>query len=110
MSVMERVFMTGYTLIELMVALTLLFILSLSTFSFTRTFIQSNHRMVQVDRLTGALNYARVEAIRQGEVVTFCGSSNLRECDGHWSYGRLVKVKNRLLRVFPQQHPEEYLA
>lgn len=92
--------MKGYTLIEILVTLSIISILSLSTVSFVRIFISKNEQSVEVRRLVGALQYTRMEAICRGEIVIFCGSSDFQKCDGNWPGGQIVKVKNEVLRVF----------
>lgn len=98
----------GYTLIEILMTLSILSILGMGSLSFARTFIHQNDQSVQVRRLIGALQYARMEAIRRGETIVFCGSSDFQKCDGDWRHGQMIKVHDQVLRVFSELRSGDY--
>jgi len=82
----------GFTLIELMTTLTVAGILAtLAVPSFT-TFIKNNRLITQANDFVTALNVARSEAIRRGNRVTVCKSSNQVSCTtaGNWDQGWIV--------------------
>ena len=82
----------GLTLIELMVALTILGILGvLAVPSFNRV-IQNNRMATQVNEMVGTLTVARSEAIKQGTSVTVCKSADGSACagSGTWTQGWIV--------------------
>lgn len=71
----------GFTLLELMVAITVLGILTaLAVPSFT-TMINRNRLAGQSNELLAALQFARTEAIRTSARVTFCGAASA-DADG----------------------------
>lgn len=79
---------TGFTLIELMVVLSIAAILaSLAVPSF-RSVIQNNRLATQANELTGTMNFARSEAIKQGRSVTVCVSADQATCTGGTAWER----------------------
>ncbi len=102
--------MMGYTLFETLVVLSIFSILSVSSYGLMRNLFDSNHQYVQANHLISILQYARLEAVRRGLPVIVCGSSDLQSCDGDWSRGQVIKVKEEILRVFPQRKVHEYWA
>jgi type IV fimbrial biogenesis protein FimT len=83
----------GLTLVELLVTLTIAAILaSAAVPSFT--FALSSYRISgQVNGWIGDLQYARAEAIKRGQTVTLCASSNGTSCTtatSNWQSGWIV--------------------
>jgi len=82
----------GFTLLDLLITLTVAAILlSLSVPSFT-TAIQNNRMTTQVNELNTALSFARSEAVKRNNTVTLCQSSNGTSCTGNWKDGWIVFV------------------
>jgi type IV fimbrial biogenesis protein FimT len=82
----------GFTLIELMVAITVLgVLLAVAVPSFIDT-IRNNRVTAQTNELVGALNYARSEALKRSNPVTACASNGGAVCSGitNWSTGWIV--------------------
>lgn len=83
-------FSSGFTLVELMVTLSILAILStLAAPSFLQT-IASSRLTSATNDLYASLVQARADAVRQGKRVTVCVSSNGSSCDAGtvtWSLG-----------------------
>lgn len=75
----------GFTLLELMVTLTIAGVLVAIGVPGLTTFIANNRMVSQVNTMVGTLNAARVEAIAQRRTVTVCGSADGVTCDGTWS-------------------------
>jgi type IV fimbrial biogenesis protein FimT len=72
---------TGITLIELLTVLVIVVIL-ISIGMPSYRYVTTNNRMAtESDALLGDLQYARAEAIREGQQVTVCVSSNGSACD-----------------------------
>lgn len=85
---------TGFTLIELMVVLSVAAILaSLAVPSF-RSVVQNNRLATQANELSGTLNFARGEAIKRGSSVTVCVSTDQATCTGGtaWAGGWIAFV------------------
>ncbi len=93
---------TGLTLIELIITVAV-FVVVVSTAGPALHKVLSNNRMVsQVNALLGDLNFARSEAIKRGERVTICQSSNQSSCTSgsNWHEGWIVvDAAGTLLRV-----------
>lgn len=81
----------GFTLIELMITVTLAAILlTLAVPSFQDT-IRNNRLTTQTNEFIGALHLARSEAIKRGTQATICKSANGSSCAGvNWEDGWIV--------------------
>jgi type IV fimbrial biogenesis protein FimT len=66
----------GFTLIELMVGITVLGILAAVAVPSFTNMINRNRLAGQSNELLAAIQYARTEAIRTSRRVTFCGAAN----------------------------------
>jgi len=82
----------GFTLVELMVTLSLAaIVISVAIPSFN-TMIQNNRLISQTNQLVASLNHARSEAIGRGNTVTICSSSDQITCGGAWDTGWITFV------------------
>jgi type IV fimbrial biogenesis protein FimT len=82
----------GFTITELMVVTAIVAIL-LGIGVPSYRYITNSYRMsAEVNGLLGDLQYARAEAIRQGQAVTACVSNNGTACTagGNWANGWIV--------------------
>ena len=89
----QRVAMAqGFTLIELMVTLSVAAILLTVGVPSFQEFIASNRLTSEINSFTAYLNLARSEAIKSGGRVTLCASSNGTSCatSGGWEQGYLI--------------------
>lgn len=92
---------SGFTLIELLVVIAIAAVLlGLGVPSFRDT-IQSNRVATISNDLIGALQFARSEAIRRGEDVTVCATSDQSTCSAGWVDGWLVRNAAGPIRVWP---------
>lgn len=93
----------GFTLVELMITLTIVaLLLTLGVPSF-RDFVMNNRLTTSTNEFVGALNLARSEAIKRSEWVTICSSNDQATCTASsWDSGWIIKVtsNDELLRVF----------
>jgi len=83
---------TGFTLTELMVVLAIVAIL-LTIGVPSYRYVTNSYRMsAEVNGLLGDLQYARSEAIKEGQTVTTCVSTNGTACTGGtaWAGGWIV--------------------
>ncbi len=84
----------GFTLVELLVTVSVLSVLlAIAVPSFQGT-IASNQLTSRTNELVSALNLARSEAIRRGARVTLCKSSSGTACttSGNWEQGWIAFV------------------
>jgi type IV fimbrial biogenesis protein FimT len=82
----------GFTLLELMIALTvaaLLTALAVPSFQYVTV---SNRVSSEVNAMLGDMQFARAEAIKEGQTVTICSSNNGTTCSGTstWTFGWIV--------------------
>jgi type IV fimbrial biogenesis protein FimT len=83
---------TGFSITELMVVVAIIAIL-LGIGVPSYRYITNSYRMsAEVNGLLGDLQYARAEAIRQGQTVSACVSNNRTACTGgvNWANGWIV--------------------
>ena len=91
---MIRKRIAGFTLLELIVTLALAaIIITVAVPAFQET-MRRNRRATQANDLVSALSLARSEAIKRGEMVTICRSSDQTDCTAgaNWEDGWLVFV------------------
>lgn len=89
---MKRIRQTGFTITELMVVVAIVAIL-LGIGVPSYRYITNSYRMsAEVNGLLGDLQYARSEAIKEGQWVTACVSTNGTACTGGtaWAGGWIV--------------------
>jgi len=94
---------TGFTLLELVVTLTIMLLLVLLAIPLFQTLVVRHKRCYAVNQLLSALHFARATAITSGLAVTLCKSSDGIQCDGAWRDGQIIKYATRrqVLRVYP---------
>lgn len=84
----------GFSLIELMIGISILAILiSLALPSF-RTAVQNNRIASQANELVTAFHLARSEALKRNQPVIVCASSDGETCQGTWTDGWIVAEDN----------------
>lgn len=77
----------GYTMVELMITLAVLAILLVMAVPSFTSIINTNRLTGQANELVADLQFARAEAIRRNQRVTFCPSTNNTSCAaaGNWA-------------------------
>lgn len=81
----------GFTLIELVVTLAVLIVLLVLGVPEYQRMTESNRQVAAINAIVSDLNLARTEAVKRGQVVTLCGSSDGATCDtGNWESGWIV--------------------
>jgi len=84
---------SGFTLVELVIVITIAAILTVMAAPSFRSMIQNNRATTQANELLGSLNLARSEAIRRGVSVSLCARAG-NACSGaaSWVTGWLMFV------------------
>ncbi|VAW73882.1 Type IV fimbrial biogenesis protein FimT [hydrothermal vent metagenome] len=84
---------TGFTLVELMIALAVFAITVTFAIPNLREFIQNNRLISQTNDMSSSLHLARSEAVKRKQTVTICGSNNSSTCNTPaWEQGWIVFV------------------
>lgn len=80
----------GFSLLELIIVLFITIILLFIGVSGWNNFKQQQNSHIIMQQIAGAINFARIEAIKRGEPIIFCKSSDHQHCGGEWRDGQLV--------------------
>jgi len=83
---------SGVTLIELLVTIAIIAIVVVFGIPSYRSVTTANRMATEINSLTGDLQYARAEAIKEGQPVTVCVSTTGTRCAGSntWQSGWIV--------------------
>lgn len=83
---------SGFTLIELIVTISVAAILLAIAIPNFRVFVQNSRISTQTNDLISDISFARSEAIKSGAVSSLCTSTNGASCNGggNWSAGHLI--------------------
>lgn len=85
---------SGFTLVELMIVIALLAVIAAVAVPGFQRLVENNQVTSTTNRLVGALNFARSEALREGQQVT------LQPINGDWREGLEVVMDGDALRRF----------
>lgn len=90
----------GFTLIELVITLTLLAIVANIAVPALDGLLTRNRQQALMEQVASVLNNARAEAILQRRTIEVCGSSDGKTCSASWSSGWLVRTSDdRILQL-----------
>ncbi|WP_223787581.1 GspH/FimT family pseudopilin [Marinicella meishanensis] len=92
----------GFTLIELIIALSMLAILSAYAIPNYRTFQLNQSMTHEINRLVATINHARNQSIIAQQSVVLCATASELGCDGNsqWHAGWMAFVDHNQNRVF----------
>lgn len=83
----------GFTIVELMIVLTIVAILATIAFPSFRTLMQNQRLGAQANDFIADLNFAKSEAVKRVGVVGVCVSTDGATCTGgSWDAGRIIFV------------------
>lgn len=82
----------GFTLIELIVTLTILGIAVAIAVAAFGEVIERNRQEALKDEIENALYTARTQAILQRRTIEICGSGNGKSCSSSWTDGWLIRA------------------
>lgn len=84
----------GVTFIELLCVMACLAVLvGLTAVSMRDTTIKIQ-RSLLMQRVKNAIAFARMQAVSMQVPMVYCGSSDLKHCDGNWNHGQLIHPAN----------------
>jgi type IV fimbrial biogenesis protein FimT len=92
----------GFTLLELLLAISISFILLMAAVPAYQHLLARNKTATVISQILTAIHTARAAAIAQGDSVILCGSGSGVDCDGQWHAGQLILSAGaqQPLRVF----------
>lgn len=82
----------GFSLLELMITVSVLTVLLMLAVPSFRTLMHNSRVTAVTNDLVLALTVARTEAIKRGQPVRVCASSDGLVCDGTWSDGWIINL------------------
>jgi type IV fimbrial biogenesis protein FimT len=91
---------SGFTLVELLVTVTVLAILAMIAVPSMQEFVRKNRVIAQINALLADLTFARSEAIKRATTIRVCNSKDQASCtaDTKWTEGWIVIVAGTVLR------------
>ncbi|MGD9153038.1 MAG: GspH/FimT family pseudopilin [Gammaproteobacteria bacterium] len=109
-----RKYYFAFTLLELLIVLTIIAIISCVAFPAYQTLVARMHAKIEIFRLYRAIQLTRSEAIKNNAIATICPGNDHLHCGGNWQDGYLVFIDNRgdgkvdpedkLVKYFPAMH------
>ncbi|ASJ72403.1 GspH/FimT family pseudopilin [Granulosicoccus antarcticus] len=84
----------GFTLMELLITVSVAAILMATAAPGFQSLIQQSKQESRVNELTGALYYARSEAIKRSSRISVCARSSNTSCGTNWDKGWIVFIDN----------------
>ena len=83
---------SGFTLLELLITITLIAITAAIAFPNFQTLFQQSQAKVQAQRLLQSLHLARSESLLRGVTITLCASSNHQTCTENWEEAQIIFI------------------
>lgn len=100
---LKKIYTKAFSVIELLVAITLAAIVLLIAVPCLQEVTAKNHAIVYANELMIGLQFTRSAAIMIGEPIIFCASKNHKTCGGSWQDGSIiVKTTGEVLRILRQ--------
>jgi type IV fimbrial biogenesis protein FimT len=97
----EDILRYGFSLLELLITLSIVFVLLMATVPELKNFFNQSKNQVISDQLLRAIHLARSEAISRGQAVTLCASSDGKHCQDDWLKGYILQtINNNVLYFF----------
>lgn len=84
----------GFTLVELLITLTLLILTANIALPAFKGFIDHNRQQALMEQVDFVLNSARAEAVMRRRAIEVCGSSDGQICSSNWADGWLVRTSD----------------
>ena len=100
MLTLRRAKSIGFTLMEVLLVITLIGMIAAFAIPSYQSFYEKQNAELTKMQLLRAIEFARSSALIQQEPVTLCGSSDLETCSGQWEKCLLIKTKNKILFSF----------
>jgi type IV fimbrial biogenesis protein FimT len=83
---------TGFSLIELLIILTLITIIATFTIPAYKNLITTTSNQTLRAQLQHAIHLAQSEAMTRGVTITLCGTADSANCDDNWQHGIMLFI------------------
>ncbi|CAN5259610.1 GspH/FimT family pseudopilin [soil metagenome] len=80
----------GFTLIELLITIGIITLIFTISTPLLHNTVAKNHAATEINRIVGAINLARHEAIKHHAIITLCASVDGHSCHGNWHEGMIL--------------------
>jgi Tfp pilus assembly protein FimT len=92
----------GFSTLELICIFCVLSILAMLSGSAWSHYSSAIHFSAELRKVKSAVAFARNQAILQQKTIEYCGSSDLKQCDGHWHDGQIIvrAADKKILKVY----------
>src|SRR5689334_11720360 len=90
----------GFSLIELLITLSIIIIISAIGISSITSFQKNSQAEMLKSQFLRAIQLTRNEAILRNEKIILCHSQDQKTCSGFWQDGFIVKSNATVLHVF----------
>jgi type IV fimbrial biogenesis protein FimT len=94
----------GFSLLELLIVLTLVAILSLAGVRSWHFFLKKQQQQILVNQLQQSLNFAKQSAVAYHQAVSLCAAASDQMCGDNWSKGILIFLNSN-----GQSQPQDHL-
>ena len=91
----------GFSIPELMLVLAIAAVMAALAVPNFNSLLVNNRMTAEVNNMVGVLNVARSEAVRRGQPVEVCASTNQSTCNGgaNWENGLIARAGGTVIRV-----------
>lgn len=109
---MPNYYLKAFSLLELLLATTILACLIVLAVPAYRGLIKHNRAQIYLDELVATLEFARAYATTTGASVRVCGSNNHQDCSNSWSDSIIVTATNssKILKILAPPTTKDQLS
>ncbi len=92
--------MYGYSLLELLITLAIIFLMAVLVVPSQKIFFEKNNQDTIRLQLLRAINLARSEAMLRSDNIILCHSKDQTSCSGEWQEGYVILQQEKVINAF----------